>query len=165
MNILFINIDIFEFLHLLNMFRQGFVRSYQPGVKLIEQGNVPDYAYFILSGICKVKKRSDKIEILNRLIADLKLKAQKHDLTYKFHHKLRNIVVHVSPNDLPESMKPQNQSHRQGYVSCQYLIRSISTSSISKIQRQICSLQQFNNLQERQFSCLKEILTCFIHCN
>ena len=53
--------------------RMGIVRSFKPGAVILEQGDVPNYAYFVVSGIVKVKKRSDRVEILTRLLDDAKV--------------------------------------------------------------------------------------------
>jgi hypothetical protein len=56
--------------------------------------------YVILTGECKVKKRADKTEILGRLLADANQKALSHDVKYRFHHRLRNMLAPVDKNDL-----------------------------------------------------------------
>jgi hypothetical protein len=80
-------------------------------VVILAQGEKPNHLYFILNGICKVKKKSKKIEILSRLLSEARQKAEKHDTGYKFHYRLRNSINQV--NDLSNDNIKQFCSVRQ----------------------------------------------------
>ena len=82
-------------LDMLRLARMGSIRPYKTGDILLEQGKNSDFLYIIVSGVCKVKKRADKTEILARLLAEARQKAVNHDLKYTFHHRLRNITAPV----------------------------------------------------------------------
>jgi CRP-like cAMP-binding protein len=84
----------------LRLARMGFVKSFKTGDVIIEQGRKNDYLYFIMTGMCKVKKRADKTEIVGKLLAEAKQKALNHDTKYAFHHRLRQQLAPVTKDDL-----------------------------------------------------------------
>lgn len=84
----------------LRLARMGFVKSFKGGDLIIEQGRKSDYLFLIITGMCKVKKRADKTEIVGKLLAEAKQKALNHDLKYAFHHRLRNELAQVTKEDL-----------------------------------------------------------------
>jgi hypothetical protein len=67
---------------------------------------VPEYAYIIMSGLCRVYKRVNHCEIIERELTLLREKAERFDLKYKFHHRMRGIkprgvrADHLDPLEL-----------------------------------------------------------------
>lgn len=70
----------------------GLVKCFKARETILSQGTAPEYVYLMMKGMCKVYKRSNHIEILQRMLAEAKEKAEHHDLKYAYHHKLRNTL-------------------------------------------------------------------------
>lgn len=87
-------------LEMLRLARMGFINSYKTDDVIIEQGKRSDYLYLIVQGSCQVSKRADKTEILGRLLAEARLKAEKYDSNYCFHHRLRDQLAPVRKEDM-----------------------------------------------------------------
>jgi len=98
--------------------RMGQVHTYHSGETILTQGSKPTYVYFIMKGMCKSYKRPNKKEILERKLREARERADKHDLKYTYHHKLRHNlskgVLHIDPN---ASEKQFNELSHQTHVT------------------------------------------------
>jgi CRP-like cAMP-binding protein len=87
---------------IIRLARMGQVKSFKSGDIIIEQAMQPNYLYLIMKGMCKAYKKPHRGEIYLRHLNILKAKAERHDMKYTYHHKMRHILN-----------KPQNVNIRQ----------------------------------------------------
>lgn len=83
----------------IRLVRMSRLQSFKAGEIILSQKQKPDYLYFIIQGLCHVKKKPNSIEVLERDLAQLKSKAEKHDSQYCYNHKLRNVIPHKTFNE------------------------------------------------------------------
>lgn len=67
--------------------RMGQVRTYKRGEVILNQGVKPQFLYIIMKGMCKVRKRPNRTEMLIEKLRLAKEKADRHDLLYTYHHR------------------------------------------------------------------------------
>lgn len=89
-----------SFYERLRLARMGTIKVYKPGEAVLQQGEKPSYLCFIMRGTCVAFKRANRGEILFRLLAEAKEKAEHFDLKYAYHHNLRNSLskAAIKPN-------------------------------------------------------------------
>lgn len=73
--------------------RMGVIRNIKRNEIILDQGSKPNFLYLILKGICKVYKQPNRTEMLVQKLKIAQEKAERHDLKYVFHHKLRNALT------------------------------------------------------------------------
>lgn len=73
---------------IIRLARMGQIRTFKRGETILRQGIKPDFLYIVMKGLCKVKKRPHRTEILLQQLNATKKAAEQHDLKYVFHHKL-----------------------------------------------------------------------------
>jgi CRP-like cAMP-binding protein len=81
--------NIFSRHEIIRLGRMSLLRHYHQGDVILEQGEKPEFLYFILNGVCRVMKKPDPTESLVRKLSELKEIAMNYDQKYVFHHRLR----------------------------------------------------------------------------
>lgn len=105
---LFSNWNMYDIIRLARM---GQVRSFKSGDIIIEQASSPTYLYLIMKGMCKAYKKPHKGEIFLRHLNILKGKADRHDLKYTYHHKMRHILKKPENVNLKHKHKSTAESN------------------------------------------------------
>lgn len=70
--------------------RMAQTRSYKAGETILAQKEKPQFLHVVMKGMCKVLKRPNQSEVLERKLVELRAKASRHDFKYLYHHGLRN---------------------------------------------------------------------------
>ena len=83
----------FSHYDLVRLGRMCVLRRYRQGEVILSQGEVPEFVYFVLKGICKAMKRPDPTEYLGQRLVTLKMAVDKFDELYTYHHSLRNVTI------------------------------------------------------------------------
>ena len=88
----------FSYYDLVRLGRMCVLRRYKQGETILSQGEVPDFMFFILKGICKAMKRPDPTEYLSQRLITLRKKADKFEELYTYHHSLRSVPNLSNPS-------------------------------------------------------------------
>jgi hypothetical protein len=96
---------------LIRIARMGRIRSYKQGDVIIAQKEKPMHLFFMLNGLCKNYKRPNRIEVVERKLAEAKAKAERYDLKYSYHHDLRKDVKHVDVVEVLSSSRNHRLSN------------------------------------------------------
>ena len=80
----------FPYYDLVRLGRMCVLRRYRQGETILAQGEVPDFVFFIMKGICRAMKRPDPTEYLSQRLVKLRKQANKFEELYTYHHSLRN---------------------------------------------------------------------------
>ena len=95
---------------IIRLARMGQVRSYKSGDIILEQATKPSYLYLIMKGMCKAYKKPHRGEIYLRHLNVLKAKAERHDLKYTYHHKMRHVLSKPHNVNLKHKQKNVNSN-------------------------------------------------------
>lgn len=93
----------FSYYDLVRLGRMSVLRRYRQGEVILSQGEVPEFMYFVLKGICKAMKRPDPTEYLAQRLVLLKTKVDNFDELYTYHHSLRTRANPSSSSSTPGS--------------------------------------------------------------
>lgn len=80
----------------IRLVRMSVLKSFAQGSTILAQGEKPEFLYFVMKGLCKVKKSPDATENLILRLEKLKSAISAHDAKYVFHHKLRGEITLAS---------------------------------------------------------------------
>ena len=61
----------------------------QAGQIVLMQKEQPSFLYIIIKGMCKVFKRPNQSEVIERMLIEMRAKTAKFDFKYIYHHGLR----------------------------------------------------------------------------
>lgn len=77
---------------IIRLTRMGHVRTFRSGKVILQQGQKPMFLYLIMKGMCRSYKRKNTTEIISKRLEEAKERAERHDLKYTYHHKLRRVL-------------------------------------------------------------------------
>lgn len=72
---------------LVRLARMGSIQRKRRGTVILQQGTKPMHLFIIVKGMCVVKKKPNRTEMLLQKLEIAKERAHQHDLKYVFHHK------------------------------------------------------------------------------
>ena len=96
---------------IIRLARMGQVKSFKSGDVILEQATQPSYLYLIMKGMCKAYKKPHRGEIYLRHLNILKAKAERYDVKYTYHHKMRHVLKKPEHVNLKHKQKNHPESN------------------------------------------------------